>query len=267
MIARTWRDGQETTQTDLGGSPPAGFAHFTAMQVRSGRVRGLDLHLRRLIDATARLYGRHLSPDLLRDRMRQALAAGPADVSMTVAIQPVEGEFHPPIDGAGAGVHVHVQTSSPANGPTGPVGLMLVEHERFMPDVKHIGEGAKTYYLWQAVAAGMDDAAFVNRAGHLSEATIWNLAFFDGTSVLWPSADKLLGTTMQVVQRGLDLLGVPQREVHVHPTDLPKLSAVVMNSWTPGVAVYRIDHHHLRLEESFIALLHEAYRQESETSP
>lgn len=50
--------------------------------------------------------------------------------------------------------------------------------------MKHIGEVAKTYLLRQAVAQGFDDAAFVDRRGRLSEATIWNLAFWDGAAVV-----------------------------------------------------------------------------------
>ncbi|MFD2623150.1 aminotransferase class IV [Streptomyces chumphonensis] len=69
-------------------------------------------------------------------------------------------------------------------------------HERHPPAVEHLGEVAKTYYLRQAAAQGRDDAAFVDGRGRLGEATICNLAFWDGTSVVWPRAPKLDGTTM-----------------------------------------------------------------------
>ena len=45
-------DGQAATQADLAPLAFAGYAHFTALQVRGHRVRGLDLHLRRLRTAS-----------------------------------------------------------------------------------------------------------------------------------------------------------------------------------------------------------------------
>ena len=41
----------------------AGFAHFTAMQVRGRKIRGLDLHLERLRSASMTLFGRAVSDD------------------------------------------------------------------------------------------------------------------------------------------------------------------------------------------------------------
>ncbi|WIX75724.1 hypothetical protein QRX50_30085 [Amycolatopsis carbonis] len=40
-----------------------GYSHFTAMQVRDGRVRGLDLHLTRLASSTRLLFGSELDLD------------------------------------------------------------------------------------------------------------------------------------------------------------------------------------------------------------
>ena len=72
-----------------------------------------------------------------------------------------------------------------------------------------MGEVAKTYLLREAASQGHDDAAFVDRRGRLSEATIWNLAFWDGES-WWPRAAMLGGTMMGIVRRQLEL--GPQRE-------------------------------------------------------
>lgn len=257
---KMWRNGDPVRIDDAAGLAFAGYAHFTAMQVRGGGVRGLDLHLGRLREASVQLFGQDLDEARVQDLMGQALAAGPLDLSMMVTIHPTGGEFAPPSD-----LDVTVRTGPPASGPQGPQGplaLSVVEHERFLPQVKHHGEGAKTYHLWQAIAAGFDDAAFVDRSGQLSEATIWNLAFFDGTTVLWPQANKLLGTTMQVLQRRLPEIDVPQREQPIRVTDLGGLSAVVMNSWTPGIAVHRIGHHHLPVAPAFHDLLQLAYHAE-----
>lgn len=241
---------------DLAPLAFAGYAHFTAMQVRGGRVRGLDLHLERLRVASVELFGAALPDERVRSYLR---AAEPGDVSLTATVYSAAGEFTSR-DGE---LDVLVRTGPPANGPEGPLALTTVEYERVLPAVKHVGEVAKTYYLRQAVQQGFDDAAFVDRRGRLSEATIWNLAFWDGTAVVWPVAEVLGGVTMGIVRRQLDRLGVPQRSQEVTPADLPDLAgAVVMNSWTPGVPVNRIGDARLPDAPSFVELLHRAYEAE-----
>ncbi|MGO4756267.1 aminotransferase class IV family protein, partial [Streptomyces sp. 2MCAF27] len=196
------RNGRAATAEELAPLAFAGYAHFTAMQVREGRVRGLDLHLERLRTASVELFGRALPDDQVRSYLRAALEAGPADLSLTATVYSRAGEFT--AAGAGAEPEVLVRTGPPSVGPAGPLALAAVEHERFLPAVKHVGEVAKTYFLRQAVAQGFDDAAFVDRRGRLSEATIWNLAFWDGDSVVWPQAEVLGGMTMSIVRRQLD---------------------------------------------------------------
>ncbi|MDX3193310.1 aminotransferase class IV family protein [Streptomyces sp. MN03-5084-2B] len=259
----TQRNGRPATAAELAPLAFAGYAHFTAMQVRGGRVRGLDLHLDRLRSASVELFGRALPDDRVRSFLRTALAGSPGDVSLIVTVS--SGEF---TAGAGAEPDVLVRTGSPADGPAGPLTLAVSEHERFLPHVKQVGEAAKTYLERQAVDAGADDAAFVDRRGRFSEGTIWNLAFWDGTAVVWPEAPMLLGTTMGIVRRQLDRLGVPQRVREITQADLPDLAgAVVMNSWTPGVAVRRIGPVPLPAAPSFLDLLHRAYRAEPLTAP
>ncbi|QXV62045.1 aminotransferase class IV family protein [Amycolatopsis sp. TNS106] len=249
-------NGRTATAEQLAPLAFAGFAHFTAMQVRDGQVRGLDLHLGRLRAASLELFGDALPDDRIRSYVREALRSGPADASLTVTI-------HLPGD-----LEVLVRTRPPSSGPAGPLALTAVEHERALPAFKHTGEMAKTYYRRQAIGEGFDDAAFVDRRGRLSEATIWNLAFWDGDTVVWPDAGLLRGTTMGIVQRRLEGIGVPQRVQEVTLADLPGLAgAVVMNSWTAGIAVRRIGPAALPDAPSFVAALHQAYETEPLTRP
>ncbi|MFF5262290.1 aminotransferase class IV family protein [Actinomadura viridis] len=259
------RNGRAATAEDLGPLAFAGYAHFTAMQVRGGRVRGLDLHLERLRSASVEMFGRAMPGERVRACLRAAVEAGPADLSLRATMYvPAGGDV-----AAGADVEpdVLVRTGPPASVPRGPLALAAVEHERTLPAVKHVGEVAKTYFLRRAAAQGFDDAAFVDRRGRLSEATIWNLAFWDGTAVVWPVAEMLGGITMGILRRRLERLGVPQRHREITPADLPALAgAVVMNSWTPGVAVHRIGTVPLPEAPSFLEALHEAYQAEPLTS-
>lgn len=260
------RNGQTAAAEALAPLAFAGYAHFTAMQVREGQVRGLDLHLERLRSASMVLFGQALPDDRVRSCLRAALEAGPADLSLTATVYSPAGEFT--VAGDDVEPEVLVRTGPAASGPKGPLALSMIAHERMLPAVKHVGEIAKTYFLRQAVADGFDDAAFVDGFGRLSEGSIWNLVFWDGDAVIWPKADMLIGTTMGIVRRQLDRLGVPQQVRDVTSADLPALAgAAVMNSWTPGVAVHGLGSVRLPEAPRFLDLLHRAYQAEPLISP
>ncbi|MDH1730232.1 aminotransferase class IV family protein [Pseudomonas chengduensis] len=259
-------DGQPVSASPLNPLAFAGFAHFTAMQVRHSRIKGLDLHLQRLRDASLKLFNRAPTEALLRSYIRTAVEEGASDQSLTVTVFSPHGEF----TAASMEVEpaVFVRTAAPSNGPQGPLRLSVIEHERPLAAIKHVGEIGKTYYLHQAIREGFDDAAFVNRRGHLSEATIWNLAFWDGETVIWPEAEMLKGTMMGMVQRQLARLGVPQRCEVITLERVKELSgAAVMNSWTPGIPVTAIAAHTLDEARPFIELLHKAHEAEPADFP
>lgn len=73
---------------------------------------------------------------------------------------------------------------------------------------------------------------------------------------------------MQIVRRQLARLGVPQHDRALTPADVPAMTgAVVMNSWTPGIAVRRFGAATLPDAASFVALLHRAYEAEPLVAP
>jgi branched-subunit amino acid aminotransferase/4-amino-4-deoxychorismate lyase len=254
-------NGRAASADNLAPLAFAGFAHFTAMQVRGGRVRGLDLHLQRLRTASIELFSRAMPDDRLRALLRSALESGPADASLTATMYSRAGEFTS--TETGGEPDVLIRTSPAASGPKGPLALAVFEHERMLPAIKHVGEIAKTYLMRKAVEQGFDDAAFMDRNGRLSEASIWNLAFWDGASVVWPEAAMLVGTTMSIVRRQLHSMGIPQRAQEISLANLPQLrGAVVMNSWTPGVPVRKIGSVELPESPAFVDLLHRAYEAE-----
>ncbi len=254
-------NGRPASAADLMPLAFAGFAHFTAIQVRDRKIRGLDLHLKRLRNASLAFFGRALPDEELRTHIRQAIDAGPADQSLTVTVYSPDGEFT--ADSMQGGLAVLVRSGPPSNGPKGPLRLAVVEHERPHATIKHVGESGKTYYLHQAIRKGFDDAAFIDRQGRLSEASIWNLVFWDGEAVIWPQAEMLTGTMMGTVQRQLERLGVPQRQEEVTLSRLTEFSgAAVMNSWTPGIAVNAIGSTAIPQAKTFVDLLHRAHAAE-----
>lgn len=263
-ISITHLNGQTATAEDLAPLAFAGYAHFTAMQVRGRAVRGLDLHLERLLTASDELFGWHLPDAQIREYLRVALDAAPPDVSLTCFISSRPGEFMP-ADPA-VSLDVLIKVTEPAEPPGGSLALDVVRHERHLTQVKHVGEVSKTLYLRRANTRGFDDAAFEDTAGRLSEATIWNLAFWDGGSVIWPEADVLPGVTMQILARQLSARDIPQQTREIHQFDLADhLSAVVMNSWTPAIPVTRLGEHQLYNDPAFVRLLHESYVTEPPT--
>ncbi|KQP40161.1 aminotransferase class IV family protein [Methylobacterium sp. Leaf106] len=261
FATRAWIDGRSATASDPAPLAFAGFAHFTAMQVRDRRVRGLDLHLDRLRDGSQALFGRIMPEERIRDALRIAVADAPGDLSLTATVFLRSGEFR--VGDATDECSILVRTFPPDDGPAGPLKLALTPHERWRPEVKHVGESAKTHLLREAARQGFDDAAFVDRQGRIGEATIWNLAFLDGATVTWPQAGILAGVTMGILRRRLTALGVAQREAVVAADGLGEFSgAVAMNSWTPGVAVASIGTVTLPRSGDLAALLHRAYRTE-----
>lgn len=260
-IALTYLNGRTPTAEQLAPLAFAGYTHFTAMQVRDRAARGLDLHLERLRSASDEMFGHHLADAELRTLLADAVHRGPRDSSLTCFVTGRPGEFTAP--DVAPDLDVLVRVTDPAQPPAGPLALDAVAHERHLPEIKHTGEVAKTRYLRRAVARGFDDAAFLDRDGRLSEATIWNLAFSDGSSVIWPDAAVLPGVTMQILRRRLAALGVPQETRDIRPADLdPRLSGVVINSWSPGIALDRIGDRRLADGRAFSALLHRAYATE-----
>ena len=257
-------NGRAATAEHLAPLAFAGYAHFTAMQVRDRAVRALDLHLDRLRTASDELFGRHLPDSQVREYLRTAIDAAPPDSSLTCFVTSRPGEFLP-ADPAGS-LDVVVRITEAARPPAGPLALDIVGYERHLPHIKHVGEVAKTHYFRRAHTRGFDDAAFEDRSGRLSEATIWNLAFWDGDSVIWPEADVLPGVTMQTLARRLDARGIPQQARAIRGSDLSeRISAVVMNSWTSAVPITRLGEHRLANYPLFTRLLHEAYASEPPT--
>lgn len=73
---------------------------------------------------------------------------------------------------------------------------------------------------------------------------------------------------MGTVRRQLERLGISHRIKEITLADLPALSGgVVMNSWTPGIAVSQIGSVPLPEAPAFLELLHRAYQAEPLVSP
>lgn len=200
--------------------------HFTVLQVRAGRARGLRWHLARLNEANQELYGEPLDGELVRHRIRQALyatetaAAGSeatataattldATVRIVVTEQP-----------DGAGVRVIVAIGEPATMPTTPQRLRSVPYLRPFAHLKHLGTFAQIQHGRLVRRDGYDDALLTAPGGLVAEGAMTNIGFFDGNMIVWPDAPALRGVTMTLLEQAPADGGPPSVRAPVRLADL-----------------------------------------------
>jgi branched-subunit amino acid aminotransferase/4-amino-4-deoxychorismate lyase len=246
-ILRTVVDGRDATAEQL-RFPAFSYGHFTAMQVRGRKVRGLDLHLTRLDAANRELFGAGLAGDVVRDHVRHALD-DMADASVRVYV-------------SGNGLDeasIMVTIRGPIDVTSEPVGLMSVPYQRSEPHIKHLGDHGQTYHRRRAELAGFDDALLTGPDGVISECGIANIAFFDGTSAVWPDAPALQGITMQLVEPRLADGGVPSRRGSLNVRDLVAYGAAFVTNARGIVPVGRIDDTTMTVDTDLMRAVTEVY--------
>ncbi|HUN33589.1 MAG TPA: aminotransferase class IV [Trebonia sp.] len=236
-------NGQPADDEGLALLDHEGWGHFTAMQVRAGRTRGLDLHLARLATAHRDVYGKSLDGDLVRARIRSALGGRP-DASVRVY-------------GYWAGLIVTVR--GPQEMPRRPHALRVRHFQRPLARLKHVGSWGQGWSHDSALAAGFDEGLLCDEEGRISEGAITNVGFWRDGGVIWPEARKLDGITMLVLQRELKARGVPQAETIVRVQDLPDYDGMILcnsRGWAP---VGRVDDTPIRHDDAFTDVIAAAY--------
>ena len=217
-----------------------GYGHFTAMQVRGGRVRGLAFHLARLDAATKELFGIGLSGERVLGHLRHALAGSTENASVRINVFSADGSMEP-APGTEPGISVLVTVRPPREMPAAPWRLCSVPYQRPFAHIKHVGGFAQGHYIKLVEQRGFDEPLLVGEGGLVAEGAITNVGFIEGETVVWPQAPMLLGIGMQVLQRELAAAGVPQTHRRVTLEDLASFDgAFVTNSWG-AAAVGRID--------------------------
>lgn len=230
-----------------------GYGHFTYMQVRDHSVRGLDLHLQRLDDATRELFGQGLEPDRVLSHIRHALAGSGRGAASSVRVQ----VFHSSPAGE---PRVLVAVRPPAEPDLAAQRLRTVEYERLLPHLKHLDTMGLLHHAQRARQDGYDDALLTDRRGHLTEASLANIVLHDDDGFVWPDSPALPGTMRALLRRGLRSLDLPVRDRTLRRCDLPRFrSAFLHNSINPAQPVASIDDVAYTVEESARSLLLQAY--------
>jgi branched-subunit amino acid aminotransferase/4-amino-4-deoxychorismate lyase len=236
-------DGREADEAAVSLLEHEGWGHFTAMQVRGGRARGLGLHLARLEAAHREVYGRALDGGEVRARIRHALAGQP-DASVRVY-------------GYWAGLIVTVR--GPRDMPRRPHSMTALHFQRPLAGLKHVGSWGQGWFREAALAAGFDEGLLVDEAGRISEGTITNVGFWRDGTVIWPDGPKLAGVTMLVLRRQLTVAGIPQAEAPVCLHDLSSQDGMILcnaRGWAP---VGRVDDLTISQDQAFAGVIGAAF--------
>jgi 4-amino-4-deoxychorismate lyase len=200
-------DGEPASPQDLHRVAVMNCGHFTSMQVREGRVRGFELHLDRLASSSAVLFGHALGRERIRVLIRHALGTRES-ASVRVNVFAKNGDLSDPLRLVLPSVMVTVSDPHPS-APGPPWLLRTTIYERDMAEHKHVATMGLIHQRRLARAEGYDDVLFVDRQGRVAEGSIWNIALWDGQTVIFPAANVLPGITMSLIGKGLQQIGVP----------------------------------------------------------
>ncbi|WP_188193249.1 aminotransferase class IV [Nonomuraea sp. SYSU D8015] len=216
----------------------ARYGHFTAMQIRDRRVRGLELHFERLESANLELFGLALDREIVLDSIRTVLGDDARDASVRVYV--VEAGRRPRV----------MATSAPPFHLSGrPQSVKPVVFQRFLPHIKKAAGFAQAHLIRQVAREGFDEALLTTGDGLISEGAITNLGGFAGGGLVWPDAPMLHGITMRLLE-GMD---VPQERRPLKVSALPDLDQVFLCNSRGVVPVGRVGDVELRQDRELMA--------------
>lgn len=249
-------NGREVRIDELACLAQTNYGHFTTMQVRERRACGFELHLQRLAHATRALFNSELDLEQIRDWIRGIIDENPVSLRVTVfskAFDQARPEHPAPVD-------VLITTRAPNRRRTLPLRLQSTQFERALPDIKHIGMLDLLHLRRQARIAGFDDVLLTARDGQISEGSTWNIGFWDGRRISWPTAPALPGITRRLLDSGLRANALETIDRPIHLDQLGEFrSAFILNSGSVGPMIESIDSRRFDVDEALMRSLTEAY--------
>src|SRR6266508_2067939 len=232
-------DGRPVDPAELATLALYNYGHFTSMRVDAGRVRGLTLHLDRLVRDSKIVYDADLDADRVRQLVRRAVQSAQSPVIVRVTVFAPDLELGHP--GADTEPRILVTTRPAPALVLPPLRLQAVRYDRDVPAVKH-------------------DVLFVDADARLVEGATWNIGFLDGDRVVWPEADWLPGVTMRLVEEALPALGLESVTAPVRLADLATIRAAFITNAGVGVrAVSAINDIAFAKDDPTIQALQDAY--------
>ena len=143
-------------------------------------------------------------------------------------------------------------------GVSTPRRLQSVRYQRPDAHLKHLAAG-QGFYSRLARRNGFDDALLTTSDGVISESSIANIGFFDGSGVVWPAAPFLHGITMQLLERKLVELGVPARRAPVRLHDIASFDGAFLSNARGVAAVSEVDGMSLPMQARRMETIADAY--------
>lgn len=247
-------NGRPATTSELETLALTNFGHFTSMRVDDGAVRGLALHMERLVRDCRKVFAADLDPSRVLDYIRHATRG--KDGSYTVRVTIFDPKINLANVGDAADPMVLVTVRPTGVMPPPPLTIKTYLFTRDTPEVKHIGLFGQLRCRRAAKLAGFDDAIFTEADGRLSEGATWNLGFVrDEGEVIWPDSPVLPGVTMQLLQQEHAYTVGP-----VTVADLGQMRAAFATNTSIGVrAIRRIDDIGLRIDDPTLSTLQKIY--------
>ncbi|MFF5020253.1 aminotransferase class IV family protein [Streptomyces sp. NPDC001165] len=229
------------------------YGHFTSMRVDDQRVRGLSLHMERLVRDCRTVLGADLDPELVLGYVRQATGELTGSFVVRVTIFDPAVELGHPDKAQTPSVLVTARPA--ADLPMPPLRVKSIRYERDVPAVKHLGLFGALHARRTALLDGYDDALFIGPDDRVSEGGTWNVGFIGEDGIVWPKADVLPGVTMALLQQ----IG----QHHTAPvtlTDAQGMQAAFATNTSIGVrALSSIDDVPMATEHPLLNELRDAY--------
>ena len=224
-------DGRTPDARDVEERLSAEVGPFTAMQLRSRRIRGFETHLARLERATRALHSETLDTERVLRFLEIAVSESAGDATIRIEVYAIESRE----------LRVLVRASAPQRPDDGPETLRSVRYVRPLPTINHLDGGAQRILRADARSAGLGDALLCTDDGQLLETTSANIGFVSRGRILWPDGPSLAGTTQHLVTEVFKENGVTVATVPVNLTDLDSFDAVFVTNAVGVRPVERID--------------------------
>lgn len=234
-------NGRDPDADDVAALALANYGHFTTMRVERGAVRGLARHLDRLARDCRTLFDAELDDGEVRTWVRRAVERREGrggqdgrDARDEAVIARVT-VYDPHLTVARPGVPIRPQVlvtvrPAPASAPPTALRVTAVRYVRPLAQVKHTGLFDTVRLRRAAQLAGFDDVLFTE-GDAVCEGATWNVGFFDGHDVVWPTGPVLAGVTADLLAG--DRPGIRRGQVAV--SDLPGLEAAFATNAAVGV--------------------------------
>ncbi|WP_327691338.1 aminotransferase class IV family protein [Streptomyces sp. NBC_00461] len=249
-------NGKPATLEDLQSLALTNYGHFTSMRMEDGTIRGLSLHLERLVRDCRIVFGVELDRERTLNYIRKAADGVKGIAGLRVTVFDPALDMGRPSDAKNPHILVNLRPAGALSPP--PLTAKTFTFTRDNAKVKHIGLHPQLRLRRDAQLAGFDDAVFIEPDGRISEGGTWNLGFVDkdGT-VIWPDAPVLPGTTMLLLQ---SLDASKQITAPVRLADVPNMAAAFATNTTIGVrSVSALDDVQFPQDHPVLAALRDAY--------